>query len=254
MSDAAGDGTMNRGKIALVTGAGSGIGRAIALELARSGATVMLAGRRPEPLAQVQQEVATLGGTAHVHPADVADASHAAALVEATKSACGRIDILVNNAGRPYDTLILRMKWDALDDALGVNLKSMFYLSAAAGKVMLSQKSGSIVNITSVVALTGNAGQSAYVAAKAGVIGLTKSLAQEFGTRHIRVNAVAPGFIDTDMTAALPGQLKEQYQARIPLRRFGNADEVAKVVSFLASDASSYITGQVVAVDGGLTM
>jgi 3-oxoacyl-[acyl-carrier protein] reductase len=244
---------INQGKTAIVTGAGSGIGRGIALELARSGAAVMLAGRRREPLVAVQQEVAALGGTAHVHPADVADPEAAAQLVAEARRIMGRIDILVNNAGRPYDTLILRMKWDALDDALAVNLKSMFYLSAAAGKVMLSQKSGSIVNITSVVALTGNAGQSAYVAAKAGVIGLTKSLAQEFGSRNIRVNAVAPGFIETDMTAALPEALKAQYQERIPLRRFGSADEVAKVVSFLASDASAYITGQVVAVDGGLS-
>jgi 3-oxoacyl-[acyl-carrier protein] reductase len=244
---------INRGKTALVTGAGTGIGRAIALELARSGAAVMLSGRRPEPLAAVQQEVAGLGGTAHVHPADVALPDQAMRLVDAAKAALGRIDILVNNAGRPYDTLILRMKWDALDDALAVNLKSMFYLCAAAGKVMLSQKSGSIVNITSVVALTGNAGQSAYVAAKAGVIGLTKSLAQEFGTRNIRVNAVAPGFIETDMTAALPDALKEQYQSRISLRRFGKAVEVGKVVSFLASDASAYITGQILTVDGGLS-
>jgi 3-oxoacyl-[acyl-carrier protein] reductase len=146
------------------------------------------------------------------------------------------------------------MKWDALDELLAINLKSMFYLSAAAGKVMLAQKSGSIVNIASIVALTGNAGQSAYVAAKAGVIGLTKSLAQEFGSRSIRVNAVAPGFIETEMTAALPPNVKEQYQARIPLRRFGSPAEVARVVSFLASDAAAYITGQVIAVDGGLHM
>jgi len=241
------------GRSAIVTGAGTGIGRAIALELARNGAQVFLSGRRLEPLTAVQQEVSALGGTAHVHSADVADPVAAATLVAEAKRVMGRIDILVNNAGRPYDTLILRMKWDALDDALAVNLKSMFYLSAAAGKVMLSQKSGSIVNITSVVALTGNAGQSAYVAAKAGVIGLTKSLALEFGTRNIRVNAVAPGFIETDMTATLPEALVQQYQERIPLRRFGSADEVASVVSFLASGAAAYITGQVIAVDGGLT-
>lgn len=245
---------IHTGKTALVTGAGTGIGRAIALELARAGAAVVLSGRRPEPLGAVQQEVAALGGSAHVHPADVSDPDQAAKLVAAAKESLGRIDILVNNAGRPYDTLILRMKWEALDDALAVNLKSMFYLSAAAGKVMLSQKSGSIVNITSVVALTGNAGQSAYVAAKAGVIGLTKSLAQEFGTRNIRVNAVAPGFIETEMTASLSAALKDQYQQRIPLRRFGSVAEVAKVVSFLASDDAAYVTGQVIAVDGGLSM
>ena len=245
---------IHRGKAALVTGAGTGIGRAIALELARAGCAVMLSGRRPDPLEAVKQEVARLGGSAHVHPADVTVPDQATQLVAAAKAALGRIDVLVNNAGRPYDTLILRMKWDALDDALAVNLKSMFYLSAAAGKVMLSQKSGSIVNITSVVALTGNAGQSAYVAAKAGVIGLTKSLAQEFGTRNIRVNAVAPGFIETEMTASLSEALKEQYQQRIPLRRFGSVHEVAKVVSFLASDEAAYVTGQVIAVDGGLSM
>jgi 3-oxoacyl-[acyl-carrier protein] reductase len=244
---------IHEGKTAIVTGAGTGIGRSIALALARNGAQVFLSGRRMEPLMAVQQEVAALGGTAHVHSADVADPQAAATLVAEAKRVMGRIDILVNNAGRPYDTLILRMKWDALDDALAVNLKSMFYLSAAAGKVMLSQKSGSIVNITSVVALTGNAGQSAYVAAKAGVIGLTKSLALEFGTRNIRVNAVAPGFIETDMTATLPEALVQQYQERIPLRRFGSADEVASVVSFLASASAAYITGQVIAVDGGLT-
>jgi 3-oxoacyl-[acyl-carrier protein] reductase len=240
--------------MALVTGAGSGIGKAIALAFARAGATVTLAGRRTEPLEAVKQEVESLGGTAHVQSADVSAQPQAHALVEAAKIAMGRVDVLVNNAGRSYDALILRMKWDALDEALAINLKSVFYVSAAAGKVMLAQKGGAIVNITSIVALTGNAGQSAYVAAKAGVIGLTKSLAQEFSSRNIRVNAIAPGFIETDMTKTLPGALKENYLTRIPLRRFGAPDEVASVAVFLASDAAGYMTGQVLAVDGGLYM
>ena len=164
------------------------------------------------------------------------------------------MDILVNNAGRTYDQLILRMKWDELEDTLATNLRSMFYTCAAAGKVMIGQRSGSIVNVTSVVALTGNPGQSAYVASKAGVIGLTKSLAHEFGSRNVRVNAIAPGFIETAMTASLTDALKEGYLSRVPLRRFGTASEVADLVVFLASDAAAYITGQTIAVDGGLHM
>lgn len=243
-----------QGKSAVVTGAGTGIGRAIALAFAREGARVTLVGRRREPLEAVQKEVVALGQNAHVHQADVARQEQAQALVDAVKASAGRIDVLVNNAGKTYDTLILRMKWDALDDLIAVNLKSMFYLCSAVGKVMLGQRGGSIVNMTSVVALTGNAGQSAYVASKAGVIGLTKSLAQEFGSRGIRVNAIAPGFIETDMTAGLPEGVQQQYKSRVPLGRFGATDEVARVALFLASDASSYITGQTLAVDGGLHM
>jgi 3-oxoacyl-[acyl-carrier protein] reductase len=242
------------GKVAVVTGAGTGIGRAVARALANAGASVMLNGRRAEPLLAVRTEIEAAGGIAQVHQADVSSQAHAQALVDATKAQFGRVDVLVNNAGKSYDALILRMKWDALEDALAVNLKSVFYLSSAAGKVMLAQKGGAIVNISSVVALTGNAGQSAYVAAKAGVLGLTKSLAQEFGSRGIRVNAIAPGFIQTEMTAVLPEATQTSYMARIPLGRFGTADEVARVALFLSSDEAAYITGQTFAVDGGLTM
>jgi len=241
-----------RGRTAVITGAGSGIGRATALAFASEGATVMLAGRRVGPLEAVRQEVAGRGGTALVHAADVSIQEQAKALIDAAVNATGRLDVLVNNAGITYDALILRMKWSAFDETIATNLKSMFYTCAAAGKVMLSQKGGSIVNVSSVVALTGNAGQSAYVAAKAGVIGLTKSLALEFGSRNIRVNAIAPGFIETDMTHSLPEAARDEYLKRVPLRRFGAVDEVARVALFLAGDASGYITGQTLAVDGGL--
>ncbi len=243
-----------RKKTAIITGAGSGIGRSIALAFADAGATVMLCGRRAETLEAVRQEVMGHEGTALVHQADVSDQPRAEGLVQEAVRAMGRIDVLVNNAGKPYDALIVRMKWDALEDAIAVNLKSVFYLCSAAGKVMLAQKGGAIINVSSVVALMGNAGQSAYVAAKAGVIGLTKSLAQEFGSRGIRVNAIAPGFIETEMTAALPDAVKLKYRERVPLGRFGSADEVARVAVFLGSDAAAYVTGQTVAVDGGLHM
>lgn len=242
------------GKTALITGAGTGIGRAIAHAFGEAGAKLVLAGRRREMLDAVRQELEAAGGMAHVHTADVSEQVQAAQLVRDATEALGRLDILVNNAGRTYDQLIFRMKWDELDKTLATNLQSMFYTCAAAGKVMIGQRSGSIINITSVVALTGNAGQSAYVASKAGVIGLTKSLAAEFGSRNVRVNAVAPGFIETEMTASLTDALKQAYLERVPLRRFGAPGEVARVVEFLASDAAAYITGQTLAVDGGLHM
>ena len=242
------------GKGALVTGAGTGIGRAIALRFSRAGATLVLNGRRSEPLEAVAREIEAAGGTAHVRAADVSDQAQAQHLVEEAKGALGRLDVLVNNAGKSYDALVLRMRWDALDEAIAINLKSVFYLASAAGKVMLAQKGGAIVNVSSVVALMGNAGQSAYVAAKAGVIGLTKSLAQEFASRSIRVNAIAPGFIETEMTRSLTDAVKERYLAKVPLGRFGSPDEVASVALFLAGDAAAYVTGQVIAVDGGLHM
>ena len=242
------------GRGALVTGAGTGIGRAIALAFSRAGATVVLNGRRTGPLEAVAREIQADGGSAHVRVADVSDQAQAQHLIDEAKAALGRLDVLVNNAGKTYDALVLRMRWEALDEAIAVNLKSVFYLASAAGKLMLAQKGGTIINISSVVALMGNAGQSAYVAAKAGVIGLTKSLAQEFGSRSIRVNAIAPGFIETDMTHSLTDAVKERYLGKVPLGRFGSPEEVASVAVFLAGDAASYVTGQVIAVDGGLHM
>ena len=243
------------GKKALVTGGSRGIGRAIALELARQGADVAVNyARNAEAATQVVAEIETLGGSAVALPADVGDFDKAAALVKAAIKALGRLDVLVNNAGITRDTLLLRMQEADWDEVLRVNLKGVFNTSKAAVRSMMRQRAGRIINISSVSGLMGQVGQANYSAAKAGMIGLTKSMAREFAARGITVNAVAPGLITTDMTAALDEELREQMRSLIPLGRFGVAEDVAHVVAFLASDAAAYITGAVLPVDGGLSM
>lgn len=242
-------------KVALVTGGSRGIGRAIALELARAGADVAVNYvKNADAAAQVVAEIEALGRRSLAVQADVGDAAEAAALVKATLNAFGRLDILVNNAGIVRDTLLVRMQDADWDDVLRVNLKGAFNVSKAAVRTMMRQRSGRIINISSVSGLMGQAGQTNYAAAKAGLIGLTKSMVREFGSRGITVNVIAPGFIPTDINASLDDGLLDQLLRLIPLGRFGAADEVAHAVVFLASDAAAYITGTVLPIDGGLSM
>ena len=243
------------GKVALVTGGSRGIGRAIALELARQGADVAVNyARNAEAATQVVAEIVSLGRRAVALPADVGDFDQAASLVATTASMLDRLDILVNNAGIARDTLLLRMQEADWDEVLRVNLKSVFNTTKAAVRSMVRQRAGRIINISSVSGLMGQVGQANYSASKAGMIGLTKSMAREFAARGITVNAVAPGLIATDMTATLDEGMREQIQALIPLGRFGVTEDIARAVAFLASDAAAYITGVVLPVDGGLSM
>lgn len=241
--------------IALVTGAGRGIGRAIALELARAGAKVVVnyAGRadKAEETVRLIQEA---GGEGIAVQADVSQAEEVDRLIQTTIEAYGKIDILVNNAGITRDTLLMRMKETDWDAVLDTNLKGVFLCTKAVTKGMMKQRSGCIVNISSVVGITGNAGQANYAAAKAGIIGFTKSIAKELASRGIRVNAVAPGYISTDMTESLSEDVKNQILAGVPLSRMGNPEDIAKAVAFLVSPASSYITGQTLSVDGGMAI
>jgi len=241
-------------KVALVTGASQGIGRAISLSLAQTGAKVAAAARNADKLASLVVEIETAGGEALAVPIDVADAGQVKTGFQALLAKFGRLDILVNNAAITRDTLALRMKLEDWEAVLRTNLTGAHLCTQQALGAMLKQRSGRIINITSVVAETGNAGQANYVASKAGLIGLTRAIAVEVASRSITVNAVAPGFVVTPMTDPLPDELKEKMKSLIPLGRFGTDSEVAAAVVFLASDEAGYITGQVLGVNGGLHM
>ncbi|MCG0278114.1 MAG: 3-oxoacyl-[acyl-carrier-protein] reductase [Thermanaeromonas sp.] len=243
------------GQVAVVTGASRGIGRATAIALARAGAKVVVNYCSQEEAAQeVVSFIKEKGGEALALKADVSAKEDAQALIEGTLAAFGRVDILVNNAGITRDNLLLRMRHEDWEAVLRTNLTGVFFCCQAALKPMFRQRCGRIINIASVVGLMGNAGQANYAAAKAGLIGFTKSLAKEVASWGILVNAVAPGFITTDMTEKLGEEVRRSFLERIPLGRPGQPEEVAEVVVFLASPASRYITGQVIVVDGGLTM
>lgn len=246
---------MLQGKNALVTGASRGIGRAIALELAKQGANVAVNYAGSEEKAQaVVEELLQLGVKAYKVQADVADEGSVKEMVKQFTEEFGSLDILVNNAGVTRDNLLMRMKEDEFDQVINTNLKGVFICTKTATRPMMKQKSGRIINVASIVGVSGNPGQANYVAAKAGVIGLTKTAAKELSTRNILVNAVAPGFISTDMTDKLTEEQKEAMLQMIPLAKLGTPEDVAKVVRFLASDDASYITGQTIHIDGGMVM
>ena len=242
------------GRIALVTGASQGIGRACALELARAGATVALAARNEAKLAEVAAEIAAAGGQAAAFALDIASEESIKTAAKAVLERFGKVEILVNNAGITRDGLMLRMKRADWDDVLGTNLTGAFLLTQALLSPMLKNRWGRIVNISSVVGRTGQAGQVNYAASKAGLIGLTRSMAREVASRGITVNAVAPGYIETPMTATLDEKLRAAMMATIPLGRPGTDAEIAQAVAFLASDAAGYITGHVLDVNGGMFM
>jgi 3-oxoacyl-[acyl-carrier protein] reductase len=243
------------GKVAIVTGASRGIGREIALELARNGANVVVnfAGN-VEKANEVVEEIKGLGRDSIAVQANVANRDDVDRLVKETIDHFGALHILINNAGITRDNLIMRMKEDDWDDVINTNLKSVFLLTKAVTRQMMRQRYGRIVNISSIVGVSGNAGQANYVAAKAGIIGLTKTTAQELASRNITVNAVAPGYIATDMTEQLSDDVKEELFKLIPLARLGEPKDIAKAVKFLASDDAAYITGQTIHVNGGMYM
>lgn len=243
------------GQSALVTGGTRGIGRAIAVALAKAGADVAITYNSNEALAQeVVAELQASGRKAVAYKVDVAKAEEAQSCIERTIAELGKLDILVNNAGVTKDTLLMRMSEADWDLVLDTNLKGVFHVTKAAIRPMMSQKRGKVINITSVVALTGNPGQANYCASKAGVIGFTKSVAKEVASRGITANAIAPGFIETDMTGKLNDQQKEALLGLIPLKRAGRPEDIANAVVFLASAAGDYITGQTLVIDGGMAM
>lgn len=243
------------GKTALITGASRGIGKAIALRFATEGANVAFSDiRRDENMENLEKELEALGVKAKGYASDASSFLDGEKLVDELVKDFGRIDILVNNAGITRDNLLMRMTESDWDLVLQINLKSVFNLTKAVQKVMLKQRFGSIINMSSVVGVNGNAGQSNYSASKAGMIGFTKSIAQELGSRNIRCNAIAPGFIETEMTHKLPEDVRVEWAKKIPLRRGGKPEDVANACVFFASDLSAYVTGQVLSVCGGMSM
>ncbi|WP_261132776.1 3-oxoacyl-[acyl-carrier-protein] reductase [Bacillus sp. Marseille-Q3570] len=246
---------MLTGKTALVTGASRGIGRAIAIELAKQGASVAVNYSGSEEKARkVVEEIQENGGQAFAIQSDVSSMDSVTAMIKEVVSTYGSLDILVNNAGITRDNLLMRMKEEEWDEVINTNLKGVFNCTKAVTRQMMKQRSGRIINMASVVGVAGNPGQANYVAAKAGVIGLTKTTAKELSSRGITVNAVAPGFIETDMTDALEGSVKDEMLKQIPLARLGRPEDIAAAVKFLASEESGYITGQTIHVDGGMVM
>ena len=241
-------------KVAVVTGAGRGIGRAVALAYARMGADVACVSRTEENSANVAAEVEALGRRAWPLAVDVSDTAAVDAAAKEILELAGRVDILVNNAGVTRDNLLMRMSEEEWDTVLNTNLKGAFNFTRALTRPFIKQRSGRIINIASVIGLIGNAGQSNYAASKAALIGFTKSIARELAPRGITVNAIAPGFIETDMTAVLDDKVREEVLGRVPLGRFGSSDDIAHAAVFLAMEPTGYVTGQVLTVDGGMVM
>lgn len=246
------------GKVAIVTGAARGIGEGIVLKLAEQGAQVAfsyVSESSAEKAAAIEQKVAAMGAKAKAYRSNAGEFSECETFVNDVMKQFGSVDICVNNAGISKDNLLLRMTPEQWDDVMDINLKSVFNMTKQVIRPMMKAKSGSIINMSSVIGLMGNAGQGSYAASKAGIIGFTKSVAKELGSRNIRCNAIAPGFVETDMTSYLKeGEQADKYRSGIPLGRFGTADDIANVTLFLASDLSEYVTGQVISVDGGLYM
>lgn len=243
------------GKTALITGAARGIGKSLAIRFAQQGASIAITDLHDDETMQATvAEIASHGVEVKAYASNAASFSDSEQLAQEVFSAFGRIDILINNAGITRDNLLMRMTEADWDAVMAVNLKSVFNLTKAVQRIMLKQKSGSIINMSSVVGVNGNAGQSNYAASKAGMIGFTKSIAQELGSRSVRCNAIAPGFIETEMTAKLSEEVKQEWIKTIPLKRSGKPEDVADVAVFLASDLSLYVTGQVISVCGGMSM